>query len=139
MGDYTPPIVNGEAKFFSSHEAGGTGLMVCKTSGSRGNELTFLPNVSTTGKSTWRWATSGIVPQPKQYYHVVGVWDKEQLGMGYMLRHSYECFAVARMPQWKPVNRSVYDVWRIKWGPTARKTGHQAEKPVELIGLAVAT
>ena len=78
MGDYTPPIVNGEAKFFSSHEAGGTGLMVCKTSGSRGNELTFLPNVSTTGKSTWRWATSGIVPQPKQYYHVVGVWDKDE-------------------------------------------------------------
>ena len=67
----------------------------------------------------------------------VGVWDKEQLGMGYMLRHSYECFAVARMPEWKPVNRSVYDVWRIKWGPTARKTGHQAEKPVELIERAL--
>ena len=78
MGDYTPPIANGEAKFFSSHEAGGTGLMVCKTSGSRGNELTFLPNVSTTGKSTWRWASSGIVPQPKQYYHIVGVWDKDE-------------------------------------------------------------
>ena len=77
MADYTPPIINGEAKFFSSHEAGGTGLMVCKTSGSRGNELTFLPNVSTTGKSVWRWATSGVVPQPKQYYHVVGVWDKD--------------------------------------------------------------
>lgn len=76
MANYTPPIANGEAKFFSSHEAGGTGLMVCKTSGSRGNELTFLPNVSTTGKSSWKWATSGIVPQPKQYYHVVGVWDK---------------------------------------------------------------
>jgi site-specific DNA-methyltransferase (adenine-specific) len=67
----------------------------------------------------------------------VGVWDKEQLGMGYMLRHSYECFAVARMPDWKPVNRSVYDVWRIKWGPTARKTGHQAEKPAELIERAL--
>lgn len=78
MGNYTPPIANGEAKFFSSHEAGGTGLMVCKTSGSRGNELTFLPNVSTTGKSSWKWATSGIVPQPKQYYHVVGVWDKDE-------------------------------------------------------------
>lgn len=78
MANYTPPIVNGEAKFFSSHEAGGTGLMVCKTSGSRGNELTFLPNVSTTGKSSWKWATSGIIPQPKQYYHVVGVWDKDE-------------------------------------------------------------
>lgn len=78
MANYMPPIANGEAKFFSSHEAGGTGLMVCKTSGSRGNELTFLPNVSTTGKSSWKWATSGIVPQPKQYYHVVGVWDKDE-------------------------------------------------------------
>lgn len=78
MANCTPPIANGEAKFFSSHEAGGTGLMVCKTSGSRGNELTFLPNVSTTGKSSWKWATSGIVPQPKQYYHVVGVWDKDE-------------------------------------------------------------
>jgi site-specific DNA-methyltransferase (adenine-specific) len=67
----------------------------------------------------------------------VGVWDKEQLGMGYMLRHSYECFAVARMPDWKPVNRSVYDVWRIKWGPPNRKTGHQAEKPVALIERAL--
>jgi DNA modification methylase len=67
----------------------------------------------------------------------VGIWDKEQLGMGYMLRHSYECFVAARMPDWKPVNRSVYDVWRIKWGPTARKTGHQAEKPVELIERAL--
>ena len=78
MANYTPPIANGEAKFFSSHEDGGTGLMVCKTSRSRGNELTFLPNVSTTGKSSWKWATSGIVPQPKQYYHVVGVWDKDE-------------------------------------------------------------
>jgi site-specific DNA-methyltransferase (adenine-specific) len=67
----------------------------------------------------------------------VGIWDKEQLGMGYMLRHSYECFVAARMPDWKPVNRSVYDVWRIKWGPTARKTGHQAEKPAELIERAL--
>lgn len=78
MANYEEPIKNGEAKFFSSHEAGGTGLMVCKTSGSRGNELTFLPNVSTTGKSTWRWANSGIVPVPKKYYHVVGVWDKDE-------------------------------------------------------------
>ncbi len=77
MANYEEPIVNGEAKFFSSHEAGGTGLMVCKTSKSRGNELTFLPNVSETGKSSWKWATSGIVPQPQQYYHIVGVWDKE--------------------------------------------------------------
>ena len=79
MADYTAPIANGEAKFFASHERGGTGLMVCKTNnGMNGqNELTFLPNVSTTGSSTWRWATTGIVPQPQVYYHIIGVWDKE--------------------------------------------------------------
>jgi site-specific DNA-methyltransferase (adenine-specific) len=67
----------------------------------------------------------------------VGVWDKDQLGMGYMLRHSYECFVAARMPEWKPVNRSVYDVWHIKWAPANRKTGHQAEKPAALIERAL--
>ena len=41
------------------------------------NELTFLPNVSS-GNSTWRWGTSGIVPQPREYYHIIGVWNKEE-------------------------------------------------------------
>ena len=79
MADYPEPIPNGEAKFFSSHEAGGTGMMICKTgNGKNGlNELTFLPNVSTNGKSSWRWATTGVQPQKKQFYHIVGVWDKE--------------------------------------------------------------
>ena len=55
MADYPEPIPNGEAKFFSSHEAGGTGMMICKTgNGKNGlNELTFLPKVSTNGKSSW--------------------------------------------------------------------------------------
>ena len=78
LARYTPPIANEEAKMFSSHEAGGTGLFICKTSGSRGNEITFLPNITENGNSTWRWATSGVVPQPLTYYHVVGVWNKEE-------------------------------------------------------------
>lgn len=79
MARYEPPIANAEAKWMSSHEAGGTGLMICKTANGLqgGNELTFLPNVSTTGGSTWRWATSGVTPAKNTYYHVVGVWDKE--------------------------------------------------------------
>ena len=32
--------------------------------------------MSTTGKSTWRWAQSDVTPEPGRYYHVVGVWDK---------------------------------------------------------------
>ena len=35
MGDYEQPIENVEAKFFSSHERGGTGLMVCRTGNGR--------------------------------------------------------------------------------------------------------
>ena len=78
MPNYSGTIPNQECKPFSAMQAGGTGFLVTTTSGSRKNEICFLPNTSTTGKSTWRWTTSGIVPQPKQYYHVVGVWNKEE-------------------------------------------------------------
>lgn len=77
MADYTAPIADSEAKFFSSHQSGGTGFLICKTNTSgRKNEFTFLPNVSTSGSSNWIWANSGVVPQPKIYYHLVGVWEK---------------------------------------------------------------
>ena len=78
--NYSGTIANKEAKFFSSHQAGGTGFLICKkTNGKNGqNEITFLPNVSTNGKSTWKWATSGVVPVSGQYYHVVGVWNKTE-------------------------------------------------------------
>jgi len=72
---------NVEIKPMSSHQAGGTGLMICtKARGLNGaNELTFLPNVSQGGStSSWKWGVSGVVPEDSVYYHVVGVWDKEQ-------------------------------------------------------------
>ena len=78
MGNYAGTIANVEAKPFSSMQSGGTGFLISTTSGSRQNELTFLPNVSTSGNSTWRWTTSGIVPAARTYYHVVGVWNKEE-------------------------------------------------------------
>lgn len=70
---------NVEVKPFASHQAGGTGLMICKkANGKNGkNEWTFLPNTATNGKSTWRWANSGMEPENKTYYHLVGVWDKD--------------------------------------------------------------
>lgn len=71
---YTGSIQDGEAKFFSSHQSGGTGLMISKISGARENELTFLPYVG----GSWRWATSGIVPESDVYYHIVGVWNKTE-------------------------------------------------------------
>lgn len=78
MGDYSGTIANVEAKPFSSMQSGGTGFLISTTSGSRQNELTFLPNVSTNGSSTWRWTTSGIVPKSRTYYHVIGVWNKQE-------------------------------------------------------------
>ena len=78
MPNYNGTIPNTECKPFSAMQSGGTGFLVTTISGSRQNELCFLPNVTTSGSSTWRWATSGVVPQPKVYYHVVGVWNKEE-------------------------------------------------------------
>lgn len=77
---YEGTISDAEAKWFSSHEAGGTGLMICKKANGKngGNEITFLPNVSTTGKSTWKFTPSGVVPESDVYYHVVGVWNKDE-------------------------------------------------------------
>ncbi|MCR4920750.1 MAG: hypothetical protein K5945_03460 [Bacteroidaceae bacterium] len=81
MPDYEGDLQDVEAKPFSAMQGGGTGFLVCKTnaSGSGGkNVFTFLPNVTENGNSTWRWTTSGVVPAPKTYYHVVGIWNKEE-------------------------------------------------------------
>ena len=75
--DYQGTIANSEAKPFSAMQGGGTGFLVTTISGSRQNEWCFLPNVTTTGNSTWRWTTSGVVPRSGIYYHVIGVWNKE--------------------------------------------------------------
>ena len=78
MGHYDGTILDAEAKCFSAMQGGGTGFLVSKISGARQNELTFLPNVSTDGKSKWNWCNSGVVPQSDIYYHVIGVWNKEE-------------------------------------------------------------
>lgn len=75
MINYEGDIPNVEAKPFSAMQSGGTGFLISTISGNRQNELTFLPNVTTTGSSTWQWVTSGIVPQAQVFYHIVGVWD----------------------------------------------------------------
>lgn len=65
-----------EMKMFSSMSSGGTGFLISKAD--KGTELTFLPNVSTNGKSKWIWTKSGINPEAGRYYHVVGVWNKQE-------------------------------------------------------------
>lgn len=78
MNDYPETIPNSETKPFSAMQSGGTGFLVSTISGARQNELTFLPNVSTSGGNTWRWATSGVVPESKKFYHIVGVWNADE-------------------------------------------------------------
>lgn len=81
-GAITDSSNNVEAKPFASHEAGGTGFLISKKANGNGgasgkNVWTFLPNTSTTGSSTWRWATSLEQPVKGQYIHLVGVWNKD--------------------------------------------------------------
>lgn len=64
-----------EIKAFCSTEQGGTGIMVAPSS--QGKELTFLTNVSADGSSKWVWGKTGIVPERGRYYHIIGVWDKD--------------------------------------------------------------
>lgn len=70
-----------EIKPFSSMQGGGTGFLI--TASNKGTDITFLPNVSTNGNSSYRWTQSGIIPDPGRYYHVIGVWNKDE-GMSYV-------------------------------------------------------
>lgn len=74
LGDTDPS--NLEVKWFSSMQAGGIGFIL--PAHSRSNCITFLPNISTTGSSNWCWTHSKVVPEVGKYYHVVGVWNKEE-------------------------------------------------------------
>lgn len=67
----------------------------------------------------------------------VGVWDKESIGMGGILRNSYECFAVVTLPEWENFTRSEPDVWRHRWTQGNRDSEHPAEKPVPLFTRAL--
>lgn len=68
-----------EVKWFSSMQKGGIGFVLPKHDASNPGtkSLTFLPNVSPSGSSDWRWTYSNVVPEVGKYYHVVGVWDKD--------------------------------------------------------------
>lgn len=75
-----PDNPSAEVKWFSSMQAGGIGfiLPIHNASNPATKCMTFLPNVSTTGSSNWRWTYSDVEPQAGRYYHVVGVWNKSE-------------------------------------------------------------
>lgn len=66
----------------------------------------------------------------------IGVWDKESIGMGGVLRNSYECFAVVTLSEWENITRSERDVWQHRWTQGNRASSHPAEKPVALMERA---
>ena len=72
MLDLERPLPNEEIKMFTSHQGGGTGLMIGNNS--RNNSIIFLPYVG----GNYMWANSNITPERGKYYHVVGVWNKEE-------------------------------------------------------------
>lgn len=67
----------------------------------------------------------------------VGVWDRGGLGMGGILRHVYECFAVVPMEAFERLHTDEPDLWREPWSPGNRQAGHSAEKPVPLFQRAI--
>jgi site-specific DNA-methyltransferase (adenine-specific) len=87
----------------------------------------------------WRGALScemAAIGSPLRFGGV-GVWDKETLGLGFMMRHVYECFVVARMPEWQRTIRNEPDLWRLKWSTRMAETDNDAEKPPELFARAL--
>jgi site-specific DNA-methyltransferase (adenine-specific) len=67
----------------------------------------------------------------------VGVWHREGLGMGHLLRNVYECFVIVPMADFERTTASEPDLWTHKWTPGQRNMGHSAEKPPELMRRAV--
>ncbi|MDH6312409.1 glycerophosphoryl diester phosphodiesterase [Parabacteroides sp. PFB2-10] len=66
------PLPDQEIKMFSTHEGGGTGFLVGNHA--RNNSFVFLPHIG----SGYVWTNSGVSPEKGRYYHIVGVWNKEE-------------------------------------------------------------
>lgn len=80
-----------EVKWFSSMQGGGIGFILpIHNSNSLSKSLTFLPNISTNGASNWCWTYSNVEPVAGRYYHVVGVYNKEE-GKSYIYVNGKLC------------------------------------------------
>lgn len=62
---------NKEIKWFGSMASGGIGFLI--SDADKGKSISFRPNIN----SADVWIQSGVVPRVGQFYHVVGVYDKE--------------------------------------------------------------
>ncbi len=68
---------------------------------------------------------------------VVGVWDRGGLGMGSILRKTWEAFVVVPMPRFQRKRTDEPDLWRVEWSAARRECSHAAQKPVQLYERAV--
>lgn len=74
--EYEGDAITSVTKPFSAMQAGGTGFETANVGGQY--ILRFNPNVSTNGESNWGRVDSHLSPKANVFYHVVGVWDKQQ-------------------------------------------------------------
>lgn len=72
MLDIDKPYPNSEMKMLSSNQNGGTGLLVGNHSNN--SSIMFLPHIG----RNYVFTDSKIVPERGKYYHVVGVWNKQE-------------------------------------------------------------
>jgi site-specific DNA-methyltransferase (adenine-specific) len=68
---------------------------------------------------------------------VVGVWDRGGMGMGHILRKTWEAFVVIPMPRFERKRADVADLWRVEWSAARRECSHAAQKPVQLYERAI--
>lgn len=68
---------------------------------------------------------------------VVGVWDRGGLGMGHILRKTFEVFVVVPMLGFQRRRTDEADLWRVPWSAAHRDTEHAAQKPVPLFRRAM--
>ena len=76
MMDAAAPASGAASKWFCAQQVGGAGFTVGDKSD--GYDFSFSVGLTTTNKNQWVTCRSKVVPQQGQWYHVVGVWDKEQ-------------------------------------------------------------
>ena len=68
---------------------------------------------------------------------VVGVWDRGGMGMGHVLRKTFEAFVVIPMFGFQRRRTDEVDLWRVPWNAAHRDTDHAAQKPQALYERAL--
>ncbi|MBP3481948.1 MAG: hypothetical protein J6K28_00970 [Alistipes sp.] len=106
-----------ELKMLSSMQSGGTGLMIDKVE----DQITFLPYVG----GSYVWTRSGVVPKKGEYYHVVGVWDKDK-GETRIYVNGEKRASMPVSGDYKPVADAVCQAFTVGADPGAGGKGSNA-------------